>query len=173
MAANQLSAEVTIDIKGAEASLKGLGKLIDALGKDMGKVTAPTVAAEKAVTSVGKAAAVTAPQIKRVDTALKPVAKTTGSATQALTNFNRVVQDAPFGIIGIANNIDPLVQSFQKLKAESGSTGAAIKSLVATVGGPTGVLFLFSALSTAATVLVQKYGSLGNAYDVLTGKTKA
>lgn len=66
--------------------------------------------------------------------------KSSGAAAYALTNFNRVVQDAPYGIMGVANNIDPLVQSFQKLKAETGSTGGAFKALLGTLAGPTGVL---------------------------------
>ena len=45
------------------------------------------------------------------------------SASTALINLGRVAQDAPFGIIGIANNLNPLLESFQRLKAETGSTG--------------------------------------------------
>lgn len=49
------------------------------------------------------------------------------SAAFALTNFNRVLQDLPYGFIGIANNIDPLVSSFQKLKGETGSVGVLLR----------------------------------------------
>ena len=42
-----------------------------------------------------------------------------------------------FGFIGIANNIDPLLESFQRLKAETGTTGSAlgIRSLILGAGG--------------------------------------
>jgi hypothetical protein len=50
------------------------------------------------------------------------------STSMAVVNFNRVVQDAPFGILGVANNIEPLLLSFQSLKKEAGSTGMALKA---------------------------------------------
>ncbi len=60
-------------------------------------------------------------------------------ATNALTNLSRVVQDAPFGFIGIANNINPLLESFQRLQKESGSTGGALKALVGGLAGAGGL----------------------------------
>ena len=90
---------------------------------------------------------------ERTDQKLKQTARVTGSATYALTNFNRVVQDAPFGLLGVANNIDPLVSSYQKLKAETGSTSGAFKALSGTLSGPTGVLFGISLAVTALQVL--------------------
>jgi hypothetical protein len=47
-------------------------------------------------------------------------------ASNALMNLGRIAQDAPFGFIGIQNNINPLLESFQRLKAETGSTSAAL-----------------------------------------------
>jgi len=117
---------------------------------------------------LGKAAVAAAAAGDKLETSLK---KGAGSATQALTNLNRVVQDAPFGIIGIANNIDPLITSFQKLSKESGGVMGAIGSLGSSLIGPTGILFAFSALSSLATVMVQKYGSLSNAFDQLVNGT--
>ncbi len=67
--------------------------------------------------------------VKTGTTGMNTLAKGTGQATNALTNFGRVASDAPFGIIGIANNIDPLVQSFVSLRKETGSTGGALKAL--------------------------------------------
>jgi hypothetical protein len=75
--------------------------------------------------------------------------KSVGSAIPTLTNFGRVVQDAPFGIIGIANNIDPLIESFQRLKASTGSTGAALKSLFSALAGPAGIAIGVSAVTSA------------------------
>ncbi len=69
-----------------------------------------------------------------------------GAASYALNNLNRVMQDAPYGMMGIANNIDPLVSSFQKLKQETGSNAGAFKALVGTLSGPMGVLFGVSAV---------------------------
>ena len=57
-------------------------------------------------------------------------------AANALTNLGRVAQDAPFGFIGIQNNLNPLLESFQRLKAESGSTGGALKALAGSIITP-------------------------------------
>lgn len=90
------------------------------------------------------------------------------NAGATLTNFNRIVQDAPFGLIGIQNNIEPLFTSFRQLKEQAGGTGAALKALASTFAGPAGVIFAISAVTSFVTTLVQKYGSLDNAIKALT-----
>ena len=72
-------------------------------------------------------------------------------AGQSITNLSRIVQDAPFGFIGIANNINPLVESFGRLKAESGSTGGALKALVSGLSGPAGLGLAFGVVTSAIT----------------------
>ena len=80
--------------------------------------------------------------------------KGASQATNALSNLSRVVQDAPFGFMGIANNLNPLVESFQRLKKETGSTGGALKALLAGLTGPAGIGL---AIGTVSALLV-KYG---------------
>ena len=70
-------------------------------------------------------------------------------AGQSITNLSRIAQDAPFGFIGIANNINPLVESFGRLKAETGSTGGALKALVAGLSGPAGLGLAFGVVTAA------------------------
>lgn len=77
--------------------------------------------------------------------------KGTEKAANALTNFGRIAQDAPYGFIGIQNNLNPLLESFQRLKAETGSTGSALKALGAGLMGPAGIGV---ALSVASALLV-------------------
>jgi Mn-dependent DtxR family transcriptional regulator len=67
----------------------------------------------------------------------------TGGANQANTamiNLGRTVSDAPFGFIGIANNIGPLVENFTFLRKEAGSSGGALKQLGASLIGPGGLI---------------------------------
>lgn len=91
---------------------------------------------------------------ENVDNKMAKVAgKNTNSAGLALQNVNRVIQDVPYGFMGIANNIDPLLASYQKLKLETGSTSGAFKALAGTLGGPMGVLFGISALVAIIQVL--------------------
>lgn len=77
-------------------------------------------------------------------------------AQQSLMNLGRVVQDAPFGFIGIANNINPLLESFQRLKAETGTTGSALKALAGSLVGPAGLAFAVSAASSLLIVFGDK-----------------
>lgn len=77
-------------------------------------------------------------------------------AAFALTNLGRVAQDAPFGFIGIQNNLNPLLESFQRLKAESGGTGAALKALGQSLIGHAGLGVALS-LVTAGILLYTQY----------------
>jgi hypothetical protein len=71
--------------------------------------------------------------------AFKKLPNASGQATMALSNLSRVAQDAPYGFMGIANNINPLLESFQRLQASSGSTGKALKAMGSVLMGPAGI----------------------------------
>jgi hypothetical protein len=100
---------------------------------------------------------------------IKGIPKPANTAGFALQNLGRVASDAPFGFIAIQNNIEPLLESFTRLKTQSGGTGAAIKALGASLAGPAGLLLGFSLVSSAVTVAIQKYGSVGKAVEALFG----
>lgn len=70
-------------------------------------------------------------------------------AANALTNVGRVAQDLPFGFIGIQNNLNPLLESFQRLKAETGSSKAALSALGQSLIGPAGLGIALSVISAA------------------------
>lgn len=94
-------------------------------------------------------------------------------AANALTNLGRVASDAPFGFIAIQNNLDPLIQSFGYLRKETGSNAAAFKALVGSLSGAAGVGLAFSVVTSLMTAVIQKYGSLGEAIDILTAESGA
>lgn len=110
--------------------------------------------------------------LKKAEQSVNQFANTTKkaipSASAAVTNLNRVVQDAPFGFIAIQNNITELISSFGSLSATSGGAGAALKSIGSALIGPAGLFLAFSAVTAGVTALTQKYGSLGNAIEALT-----
>jgi phage-related tail protein len=94
----------------------------------------------------------TANEAKKTGDAMKTNLNTgAAQAGQSITNLSRIVQDAPFGFIGIANNINPLVESFGRLKAETGSTGGALKALVSGLSGPGGLGLAFGVITSAIT----------------------
>jgi archaellum component FlaC len=78
------------------------------------------------------------------------VAKPTNDATNALSNLSRVAQDAPYGFIGIANNLNPLLESFQRLQTRSGSATEALKSMAAGLVGPAGIGLALGVVSSLA-----------------------
>jgi len=89
-------------------------------------------------------------------------------AAFALTNLGRVAQDAPFGFIGIQNNLNPLLESFQQLKKESGSTGGALKALVGSLTGAGGIGLALSVVTAAFT-----FAQMGlRAWGVTSSETK-
>jgi|GEM_PF-6897410 hypothetical protein len=89
------------------------------------------------------------------------VKKGTDRAGQALTDFSRIVQDSPYvalsGNFGaIANNINPMLESFQRLQKESGSAGGALKQMVAGLSGAGGIGVAVSVVSSLLVVFGDK-----------------
>lgn len=112
--------------------------------------------------------------IKNIDTDFgKKIVPGANQAASALTNMGRIASDAPFGFIAIQNNLDPLIQSFGYLTRETGSVKGAIKALGSQLAGAGGLALAFSVLSSLITAVIQKYGSFGEAIDVLTSDTGA
>ena len=91
-------------------------------------------------------------------------------ARTALNSLSLVAQDAPFGFIGIQNNLPGVIQSFSELTRTSKGVKGALSEIGKSLIGPAGLFLAFSALTSAVTFAVQKYGSLSNAFDALFGK---
>jgi hypothetical protein len=113
MAAEQLQIQVSANVSNA---IKGLNDL------------------EKGLKSTETAG------VKLGSQGLPQVTKGANQANTAMINLGRTVSDAPFGFIGIANNIGPLVENFTYLRKEAGTTGGALKQLGASLAGPGGVI---------------------------------
>lgn len=134
-----------------------------------GDVQSAIDALKKLQTEFGKTATAAA----KTDTTVDKAGKTLGSslktganqATNAMTNLGRVIQDAPFGIIGITNNINPLLESFQRLKAETGSTGSAVKALAGSLIGAGGLGFAVSIVTSLLTVFALNHRSSTDATE--------
>jgi hypothetical protein len=88
--------------------------------------------------------------ISGIKTQMSSVAKPTADATNALSNLSRVAQDAPYGFIGIANNLNPLLESFQRLQKESVNSGGALKAMIAGLTGPAGIGLALGVVSSLA-----------------------
>jgi cob(I)alamin adenosyltransferase len=97
-----------------------------------------------------------------------PLTAGSNRAAYALTNLGRVAQDAPFGFIGIQNNLNPLLESFQALKRETGTTSGALKALGQSLIGPAGLGIALSVVS-AGILFYQQYQQRANK-EVATAK---
>jgi hypothetical protein len=89
-----------------------------------------------------------------------------GDATNALTNFSRIAQDAPYGMIGITNNLNPMLESFQRLAATEGGTKKALQSMAAGLTGPAGIGI---ALAVVSSLIVAFGDDIGLFIDKATG----
>jgi len=120
------------------------------IGANVVGLTTGVNTATSQLDKLGKAAQTTAPQVQKLTQA-------TQGYNSVGVDFARIVQDAPFGIIGIGNNITQLAQSFQTLKNTTGSTSAALKQSFASIFSSGNALILgISLLTTAFTILQQK-----------------
>lgn len=80
--------------------------------------------------------------------------KSTANAVPTLTSFSQVIQDAPYGIRGVANNITQLTSQFGYLSKSTGGSVNALKALGSSMLGPAGILFAVSAITS----LLVSYG---------------
>jgi hypothetical protein len=104
-----------------------------------------------------------------LDAPLNKFSKNTADGSNALNQFSRIAQDAPFGIIGIGNNITATAEAFGSLSKQAGGAGAAFKAIGASLAGPGGLLLAISLVTTALTVMAQKGITVQDAMDSLTG----
>lgn len=131
----QISVTLTADIKRLESALKDV---------------------RKDLTNTGNVAESSAKKISQTGTAaargVSRLGKSTANAVPTLQEFSRVIQDAPFGIQGVGNNITQLVSSFGNLSKASGGAVGAFRLLISSLAGPAGVLFAVSTVVSLLTV---------------------
>lgn len=112
---------------------------------------------------------------KRIAGMRQEMGKSAGAsdkAVNALGNVSRVAQDASYGFMGIANNLNPLFESFQRLQKESGGTGNALKQMGAALTGPAGIGLAIGVVSSLivsfgddiSKFITEKAGNLGKAF---------
>lgn len=134
--------------KKAVKDLQNFEKVAD---KSISSIEKPSARSAKGITSLGKASA---------------------NATPTLQEFSRVIQDAPFGIQGVGNNITQLVSNFGNLSRSAGGSRAAIKLLLSSFIGPAGILFAISTVVSLLTVFGDRLFSSKTEAEKLTKATE-
>ena len=96
--------------------------------------------------------------------------KATVNGSNTLTQFSRIAQDAPFGIIGIGNNLTATAESFANLSKSAGGATNALKAVGSSLLGGGGVLLAISLVTTGLTYMSQSGLTVGDVFDKLSGK---
>lgn len=172
MAGGKLSVEIGADItdfekkiKEVEFDIKELSKVkLDRLklGLDTTEINSQIKDAKANLNSLKST-------VKDTGQSFASAAPKVANAGNTLTQFSRIAQDAPFGIIGIGNNITATAEAFGSLKAQTGSTGGALKALASSLAGSGGILLGVSLLTTGLTLLAQSGLTVGDVIDKITG----
>ena len=108
-------------------------------------------------------------KIAHLNSRIAETTKPMGDATQSLVNFSRIAQDAPYGIIGIANNLNPMLESFQRLAKTEGGTKKALTAMIDGLAGPAGLGVVLGIVSSLAVVFSKQ---IGEAFTGSTDKVK-
>ena len=99
--------------------------------------------------------------------------KATANGSNTLMQFSRIAQDAPFGIIGIGNNLTATAESFSHLSKSAGGAGGALKAVASSLMGTGGILLAVSLVTTAFTVMSQQGITIGDVFNKLRGNFDA
>lgn len=159
------SSELNAEIAAAEAKIKRLGALkVERvkLGLDVKELNADINQAKQQLSSLNKATQATGQTFDKM-------APKVANGGNTLMQFSRIAQDAPFGIIGIGNNLTATAESFSYLKQQTGSTGGALKALAGSIMGTGGILLAVSLVTTAFTYMAQNGITVKDVYQRMTG----
>ena len=134
------------DLEKSSASVaKSFDKVDNAVAqttKNLSSFTSVSQKVSQASQQMAKSAAVAGGSLDKTS-------KSSGTATQALVNLSRVAQDAPFGFIGFANNINPAYESLVRLNQQAKETGSTLaKELSKSLIGPAGIGLALSVVSS-------------------------
>lgn len=104
-----------------------------------------------------------------VNTPLNTFNRNTANGSNTLTQFSRIAQDAPFGIMGIGNNLTATAEAFANLSRNAGGARAALSAVGQSLLGGGGVLLAISLVTTGLTIMSQKGLTVSDVFAKLTG----
>ena len=137
-------------LEGAEQAVKDLDKAMERLSEQFHKQAITQKEYSSAMSKLEKSKNSYAKSISNATTGVNKLSKATkANAIPATQELSRVFQDMPYGIQGVANNIQQLTAQFGYLSAKSGGAVAAAKAMFASLAGPAGILMAVSLVTTA------------------------
>lgn len=109
-----------------------------------------------AVTASGKLAS----PLNSGSNALHDFSEVSRKANSSTLAFSQIISDMPYGLQGIANNLDPLAVSFSRLRQQVNpatgellGTKGAVQAILASVSGPMGLVLGISVVSASFAAL--------------------
>ena len=163
MAEQRIQIKVEVD-KGGNIQLKSLEK-----GFENIKLTAKQAsqAAKQLGVDISKIKSsgnidVAANSFNKLGRSIAGASAASGGATASVLEFGRVISDAPYGIRGVANNLQQLASNFAFMAKQAGGAGAALKAMGSALMGPLGILVAFQAVIAALDFLSTKMGKAKN-----------
>ena len=159
------SSELNAELAAAESKIERLSKIkvervklgldTKTLDAEINKAKQSIKSLKDANTDLGKSFDKAAPKI--------------ANGGNTLMQFSRIAQDAPFGIIGIGNNLTATAESFGYLSKSAGGAGNALKAIGSSILGTGGILLGVSLLTTGLTYLAQNGLTINDVFNRLNG----
>lgn len=168
----KLEIGIGADISGFEKEILKVEKQLEKLKSQQAaniKLGLDTSAIDKQISDTSSKLNGLKTSLNSSTTAFNNNSKATANGASTLTQFSRIAQDAPFGIIGIGNNLTATAESFTYLAKSSGGAGNALKAVGASLLGPGGVLLAISLVTTGLTVMAQQGLTISDVFNKLTG----
>lgn len=163
--------EVTIG-----ADIKDLLRKLDLTENEFKKLAIEAAKSGKTVEQVlknsGKGGTALQKSAESAASGMQSLNKSTVNATPSVLEFSRVIQDAPYGIQGVANNIQQLTGNFANLQKQAGGTVPALKAFAGSFLGPAGIVFAVSAVTSLLVTYGDELFGLIGTTDELTEATK-
>lgn len=169
---DRLEFEIGSDISGLERGIQDAERQLRTLERrrdNQVRIGADTSQIERQITSVQTHLNALRTGANATGGALGGMTQQVGNGSNALMQFSRIVQDAPFGIIGIGNNLTATTEAFGHLRQSTGSAGGALRAMASSLMGSGGLLLGISLLTTGLTYMAQKGLSVGDVIDKITG----
>lgn len=150
--------EEQIVVEGSPAYYKQLIYSLQEEQANLANTTEKYAEYEMRIASARKEMSKLNPKFQDLTKAQVSTAHSAGAAGSAATEFTRVIQDAPYGIQGVANNIEQLGSQFADLVNKTGSSKNAFKELTKTLfgGGPNTYLLVLSLVTAGITYFTRR-----------------
>ena len=154
-------------LKLAQAQAKGIAasgdfaRAAQVLGSALENSSAKALQQQQALNQLSGYTAKAADSQNRMAAATNNAKSASTTATATVGMFADTIQDASFGLQYAVNNLGPLIESFQRLTAHTGSTGQAFSALGSVLMGPAG-LILFANLGLVLFNVGERMGWFGD-----------